>query len=556
MANLVKNATKKAFDKLNEDKLLDAYELIADRFNKIVPAYYDRNKNIFLYDKDLKKWVMADKTDIICMCKNLLGESNLNETKHRTAILNAIMDRARWNTPEEVPKKWIQFEDFFYDIETQEKIKVDKNYFSQIKIPHKIGETTNTPVIDQHIKSWVGDDQYKLFLQICAYCMYKDYPFSRFFIFYGTGQDGKSTAGEFISRLIGKDNSCTIDIDSLQSNRFEAQKLYQKTFAICGEVDYKLLKNTRKLKGVTGNDPITIEFKNKSPFMYNNFAKLLWYANGIPPTYDKTEGFYRRTIILKFPNKFKENPNPLGDISEQEYENFCLKCMDYLKDLLENCFDEKNIEDKKIEYEELSNPVLKFFRENMVESTDKNVLTITDIFKEYQKYAKKYAYRDLGYNEFLTIFSNIDDVEIKKKKIYFSLNNGQYYESTGHFEGNYERKLRTFINNYQILSDLSILSTKSAKIISLLSYREVSENRVDKLDKMDKIEDKMDKIEDKTILDCQKTILECAKTGQEFTKNLFLGDINEKNYLFALDKFKELGLIAEIKPEVYVGVLK
>jgi len=403
----------------------DFMEIFAYDFIKQYPCYYNNDNILFAYDIQKNKWSKSDERELICIAKNLMSKSGLNNSQVRSSFTNAILDRARWEKPLEVMKEWIHFDNCFYDLNTDEKIEPDRKYFSQIKIPHKLGLSDETPIIDKHIKSWVGEKQYNLFVQICAYCMYKDYPFARFFIFYGTGQDGKSTAGEFISNLIGEDNRCTINLDQLEKNRFESQKMYQKTLAICGEVDYNLLKNTRQLKGCTGGDPLTIEFKQKNPFTYKNFAKLLWYANGIPPTYDKTQGFYRRTIILKFPNKFSECSNPLSNITEEEYENFCFKCLNVLKDLLKNGFDEKEIEEKILEYEELSNPVKKFIKECLSEGKEDDFLLMEDLCSAYNTYAKKKSYRTFHYKDFLSMF-RAEEFIIERKRLSEKIDGGYH----------------------------------------------------------------------------------------------------------------------------------
>jgi len=428
---LVDKLEKEAIKKLTEKAQIDLFEVAATQFIKKIPCYYDTSKNIFVYSQGDKKWARTDQVGIINIAKNVFMQEGLNESKLRNQFLNALLDKARWEKPEDIPTNWIQFSNCFYDIETKERINLDRKYFSQIKIPYNLGNSTDTPIIDEKIISWVGKEQYKLFIQICAYSMYRDYPFARFFIFYGTGADGKSTAGEFIMKVTGTENCCNIDLDSLNTNRFEAQKLYQKTLALCGEVDYKLLKNTRKLKGVTGGkgDPITIEFKNKDPFTYNNFAKILWYANGLPPTYDKTQGFYRRTTILKFPNKFEESLNPLGDIPESEYENFCLKCMVELKDLLQNGFNEKTLEEKQREYEELSNPILKFVNECISDGADDDFILLSDLFVEYSSFAKKKGYRHFSYNEFSASIK-AEGFEKKRARLYEKVSGG--YDSFKH----------------------------------------------------------------------------------------------------------------------------
>jgi len=455
MADLITQAKDDAFDEIIQERGLDMYEIMAREFLHKIPCYYDENNNIFLYHKNQLKWLKSDKTDLVNIGKHILKKSGLNESKNRASFMNAVLDMARWKKPEEISEKWIQFDDYFYDLDTDERIRVDKKYFNQIKIPHKLGESEETPIIDAKIKSWVGEEQYKLFVQICAYCMYKAYPFARFFIFYGTGSDGKSTAGDFISNLVGIENSCNVDLDQLSTKQFEAQKLYQKTFAVCGEVDYRLLKDTRRLKAITGNDPISIEFKGKNAFSYKNFAKLLWYANGLPPTYDKTDGFYRRATVLKFPNKFSECVDPLADIPEEEYENFCYKCMIYLKDLLKNCFDEKSLEEKKKEYEELSNPVMKFFSECVKEEETSELLMIGTLYEEYQKYAKKNAFRNFSYREFLTMVNNLDDIEVEKKMVYLDENEGKAYRTSSHISGVKLRRMKSFINNHSFCTPCS-----------------------------------------------------------------------------------------------------
>lgn len=433
---IINNAIEKQKIDNDEDLDKDVFEVFADNFIKKYPCYYDNSKILFTYNKEENKWIKSDERDLVNIAKNIMGKSGLNNAKIRTSFTNAILDKARWHKPIDVPIEWVHFNDCFYDIKEDERIEANQKYFSQIKIPHNLGLSIETPIIDDMIKSWVcngilsqkeNEMQYKKFIELCAYCMYKGYPFARFFIFYGTGSDGKSTAGEFISRLIGIDNACTVDIDQLSTQRFEAQKLYQKTLAICGEVDYKILKNTRKLKGVTGGDPITIEFKNKDPFQYKNFAKLIWYANGVPPTYDKTQGFYRRTNIIKFPNKFtKEKVNPLNIIPEYEYENFCFKCLKYLQKILDKGMTEDSLEQKTQDYEELSNPVLKFCNLHIEkEKTEDYFILMSNLFDKYLVYAKQNSYRSFSFNDFCAMVK-AEDYEVIKIKLNQRKDNGEY----------------------------------------------------------------------------------------------------------------------------------
>jgi hypothetical protein len=66
-----------------------------------------------------------------------------------------------------------------------------------------------------------------------------------------------------------------------------------------------------------------------------NYAKIIISTNNLPTTDDKTIGFYRRWLIVDFPNQFSEQKDILNDIPEEEYNALALKCTFILKDLLE-----------------------------------------------------------------------------------------------------------------------------------------------------------------------------------------------------------------------------
>jgi len=60
------------------------------------------------------------------------------------------------------------------------------------------------------------------------------------------------------------------------------------------------------IKEVSWWDLVGFEYKNKNPFDEVNYAKILIATNNLPATADKTLGFYRRWIIIDFPNRFQK----------------------------------------------------------------------------------------------------------------------------------------------------------------------------------------------------------------------------------------------------------
>ena len=142
-----------------------------------------------------------------------------------------------------------------------------------------------------------------------------------------------------------------------------------------GETNFNELTKTSILKKLTGQDLIGFEHKNKNPFESRNYAKILISTNNLPETTDKTIGFYRRWLIIDFPNQFSEEEDILSKIPEEEYEALANKCIFIIKDLLDKrkFHEEGDIEARQKIYEEKSNPFDKFFKETIEEESNGDI---------------------------------------------------------------------------------------------------------------------------------------------------------------------------------------
>jgi len=418
------------FCEINLTKNLDVIEDFVSNILKKNPLYYDISKIWYSWDNNKKRWIMIDKTDVVNIAKEIFGAIGLNGASVRTQFTNAITDKARLKRPRDITKYQIQLKDDLFDIRTNETVKVDSSIFAFNPIPHNIGESEETPIIDSIFSEWVGRDYIKL-EELCAYCLLPDYPFARFWILLGSGSNGKSTFFEFLNRFLGNYNICGSDLELLFNNQFETAKLYKKLACIIGEADYASVKNSRKLKTITGNDPtIRFEFKGKDGFDGKNYAKVIISTNQLPETNDKTDGYYRRFICVNFPNQFTEKYDILAKIPEVEYENFTRKCLNILKRLLiEAKFtNEGTIEEKAELYERLSNPLLSFINE-FAKKDANSFLTMTEIFDAYLLFLHQKGHNKINYKSFLTLL-HASGYETIKKNIYKDTRDGKFYLTT------------------------------------------------------------------------------------------------------------------------------
>ena len=101
------------------------------------------------------------------------------------------------------------------------------------------------------------------------------------------------------------------------------------------EIDHSVFKQTALLKRLTGQDLIPMEIKFKNPFEAKNYAKLIIATNTLPQTNDKSYGFFRRWLIIDFPNTFEEGRDPVLDIPHDEIPKLCGKAVKLIPGLIE-----------------------------------------------------------------------------------------------------------------------------------------------------------------------------------------------------------------------------
>lgn len=392
-----KRGFKAAIEVFNQD-----FNKLAQDFIQIQPMYYDHSKIWFLWDKEKSKYVMTDEIDIMIMIDSSIDDPNTKTSRSSTKseILESLRKAARSTRPKDLPKKWIQFQDRIVDLEKWEFKDPVPEYFCMNPIPWKYGETDDTPKIDKLFEDWVGPEWKQTLYEILAYCMLPDYPFHLMFWLYGAGSNGKSVFLRLLNKFIGADNICTSDLNLLINNRFEVAKLYKKLVCQIGETDFSMLKNTQLIKRLTGDDKVGFEFKNKNPFDDYSYAKIIIATNSIPETTDNTKGYWRRNMIIDFPNEFEGRTDIIATIPDEEYEALANRCCNVLKDLLENRYFHKegSIEIKQKRYEERSNPFQKFIDMYCKENPFGFVYT-SEFTKRYQTFLVKNGHRIWSKNE-------------------------------------------------------------------------------------------------------------------------------------------------------------
>ena len=368
----------------------------AKQFNELQPLFYDRSGLWWLWNTEQKYWEIVDEVDILNMIFNSTGKDIISPNK-RTEILNALKQEGRLNIPTPLKTNWIQFKNKIYDIPTGESFEVTPEYFATNPIPWEVSGDCRTPIMDRIFTEWVGEKYVETLYEIVAYSLLLDYPINRLFCFIGRGLNGKSCFLNLLRKFVGEKNVCSTELDSLISSRFEVTRLHKKLVCLMGETNFNEISKTSILKKLTGRDTIGFEYKNKNPFEDLNYAKIIIATNNLPTTTDKTIGFYRRWMIIDFPNSFSEKKNILADIPEEEYSNLATKCIIILNKLIQTreFTNEGTVEERMERYESKSNFLEKFINSFTYEDVN-GYITKNDFYTKFIDWSRENRFREMS----------------------------------------------------------------------------------------------------------------------------------------------------------------
>ena len=158
-------------------------------------------------------------------------------------------------------------------------------------------------------------------IELSGYSFYRDNPFEVITILLGTGANGKSVFTGLLSKLHGLRNVSNVRLIEMMNDEFSLSDLEGKDVNIDTEMSRITIRDSAILKKLTGRQPIRIQRKNQRAYDTILHAKLFFSANNIPGAEDHSDAYYRRNLVICFPNQFegtREDKDYLEKLTTQE----------------------------------------------------------------------------------------------------------------------------------------------------------------------------------------------------------------------------------------------
>lgn len=215
----------------------------------------------------------------------------------------------------------------------------------------------------------------------------------------GSGGEGKSQIGTVLSRLFGC-NAKNGSVGKVSENRFARADLEHIHLMIDDDMRMEALKQTNYVKSiVTAQDKMDLEKKGKQSYQGWMYARLLTFSNGdLQSLYDRSDGFYRRQLILttkEKPAARKDDPDIVEKMC-RELEGIFLWAFEGLQRLVRNQFrfseSERAKSNRDVVKQDANNVILFMESDGYIERSPNRTISSKELYRIYTFWCEENAF--------------------------------------------------------------------------------------------------------------------------------------------------------------------
>ena len=219
------------------------------------------------------------------------------------------------------------------------------------------------------------------------------------FFFIGSGYNGKSAFLEMVNNFVGELGQ-NLSLDAFNDPTSVAS-LIGKLVNCTDETDGVYIDRCKGYKSLASGNTITVRPIYSKPVKVQNTATLILSTNNMPKFNDRTNGFYRRLVIIPFDFKITEKISNLDELlSTDNAKGYILNlALNGVKRIKENGYKltkNENLEEALQNYKMETDHVAGFVKEySTIEGQETK-----EVFADYQEYCGEIGIYPLSLSSF------------------------------------------------------------------------------------------------------------------------------------------------------------
>lgn len=410
----------------------------------------DGTKIKYIYDKKKGIYTQIFDDEIGMLIKEYIDQfdEEICQNRHIKETLSLInhtrgnLANGHFNEEEDL----VFFEDCVYNFRTEEITEHSPDHLATIQLSANLqGQSFETPTFDHFMNTFTGGnkDNKQLLMEFMGLTLSNvfGYRFKQMLFLLGSGNSGKTTLRNLITKILGLNNICSSSLNQLEQ-RFGTSNIFNKRLIGSADMDSARIKELSIAKSISGGDVIDIEFKNRGAFSYV-YKGVAWFCcNQLPEiSYKHQEEVYDRMIIFPCNNVIPKNQQDkhLVDKLYEERTGIIIKCLKALKQAVKRGYkftQPNTCNEARNQYMTENNPVALFMQECVTKRPNKDVIQdkcttkkFYDVFKAWCNTYGFFAMNIIQFRKMLAKYLHVDNIKELVKRTaqntyyLFTLNN-------------------------------------------------------------------------------------------------------------------------------------
>ena len=420
------------------EKARDSFRLSIAKTVNILMEYIpfcEIGGKLFMYQADEGIWTM-NENDVARLIAIIQPNASRNQIEDISNQIRLKAEKRSINTKSYL----IPCKNGIYNTETKTLEAFSPDYVFLSKLATDYNPTIEMPLLDGW---WTPKDFIKelsnkdteietLLYQVINDAAHPNYSRKKAIWLYGSGSNGKSTYQDVIKNIVGNDCYSTLKFNEF-SERFRLHALIGKSVNIGDDVNAGVrVDDSSNFNSIVTHDSVTIEEKYKSPYHTTLYCTLIQSTNEMPTIRNKTNGTYRRMLIVPFENQFEDTPEN-GEIKE----NY-IKSKEVLEWILAKAlsmdfkqFINPNASKALLEEYKADNDAILAFKQDVFDVLDDKgacIVPLTPLFNLYTIYCKKNKLRQERARTFNKVLKELLGDEWHKGTSHFNRDNEAIFE--------------------------------------------------------------------------------------------------------------------------------